>query len=110
MFKYNKVKPSDYLNFFGINLKLEIPEGDEPNNAVERYIWRVENYCNNQLSRYQYQPVSEHNLQRYKVGVMLMIYHSLKVGFENLNGLTDEAFREFRNGGFCNAPRGEIYG
>ena len=44
------------------------------------------------------------------IGVMLMIYHSLKVGFENLNGLTEEAFREFRNGGFCNAPRGEIYG
>lgn len=110
MFKNNVVKASDYLNYFGINLHLEIPEGDEPNNAVERYIWRVENYCNNQLARYQHQDITPNNIVRYKVGVLLMIYHSLKVGFENLNGLTEEAFREFRQGGFCNVPKGEVYG
>lgn len=105
-----KVKPSDYLNYFGVNLKLEIPDGDEPNNAVERYIWRVENYCNNELARFQYQEVNDNNIDKYKIGVMLMIYHSLKVGFENLNGLTDEAFRTFRQGGFCNIEKVRYYG
>lgn len=108
MFKYNKVTKSDYLNYYGVNLSLEIPDDDEPNNKVERYIWKIENYCNNMLSRYEYQPVTNNNLMKYKTGVMMMIYHSLKVGFSNLNGLTNEAYYQFRSGGFCNIPKGEI--
>jgi hypothetical protein len=110
MFENNIVTKNDYLNHFGINLDLEVPKGDEPTNATARYIWRVENYCNTLLARYKEQPINDDNIQRYKNGVMLMIYHSLKVGFENLNGLTDEAFYQFRLGGFCNVPKGVIYG
>lgn len=105
----NITTKSDYLNYFGINLDFEIPEGDNANNKVERYIWRVESYCNNLLAKYQHQEVTDNNIKRYKNGVMLMINHSLKVGFSNLNGLTDEAFNEFRMGGFCNIPKGDYY-
>ena len=110
MFKNNIVTKSDYLNYFGINLDLEVPKGDAPSNATERYIWRVESYCKAIISKFNYQEVNENNIQYFKNGVMLMIYHSLKVGFENLIGLTDEAFNQFRLGGFCNVPKGELYG
>lgn len=102
MFENNVVSKSDFLNAYGINLDLEVPKGDSPNNASERFIWRVENYCNGILSNFKYQEITIDNLHHYKNGVMLMIYHALKVGFMNLEGLTDEAFREFRLGGFCN--------
>lgn len=108
MFENNVVTKSDYLNAFGVNLDLEVPKGDNPNNRTERYIWRVENYCNGILAKFKHQPINDDNIQRYKNGVMLMIYHSLKVGLLNLNGLTDEAFDEFRLGGFCNIGRVEL--
>ena len=110
MFEKNFVTKSDYLNAYGINLELEIPKGDEPTNAAERYIWRIESYCNSILAKFNYQEVNENNVYYYKMGVMCMIYHSLKIGLMNLNGLTDEAFNYFRQGGFCNVPKGDIYG
>ena len=105
MLKNNVVNKSDYLNVFGVNLDLEVPKGDEPINATERYIARVENYCNNILKKFKYQQITANNIDEYKYGVMCMIYHSLKVGFMNLNGLTEEAFNHFRQGGFCNVPK-----
>lgn len=105
MFKNNVVKKSDYLNFFGINLDMEVPDGDNPNNKSERFIWRVETYCNSLLSKFNHQDITEENIQRYKNGVMFMIYQALKVGIMNLNGLTDEAFNEFKLGGFCNVVK-----
>ena len=53
MQKNNVVTKSDYLNVFGVNLDLEVPKGDEPINATERYIARVENYCNNRLELFE---------------------------------------------------------
>ena len=108
MFENNVVTKSDYLNTFGVNLDLEVPKGDNAPNRTERYIWRIENYCKGILSKFKYQPITDDNIQRYKNGVMLMIYHSLKVGFVNLKGLTDEAFNEFRLGGFCNVVKVEF--
>ena len=102
MFSNNIVTKDDYLNAFGIDLDMEIPDGDAPNGKVERYIWRIENYCKGELSRYKYQEVNEKNIQRFKNGVMMMIHYSLRAGLANLKGLTDEAFNEFRLGGFCN--------
>ena len=107
MFENNKVNKSDFLNTFGINLDLEVPKGDNPNNASERFIWRVESYCNAILSNFKPQEITNDNIGHYKNGVMFMMYHALKVGFMNLNGLTEEAFREFRLGGFCNALKPE---
>lgn len=106
----NVVTKSDFLNYFGINLDLELPNGDNANNKVERFIWRVETYCNNILLKYNHQTITDNNIQRYKNGVMLMMNHTLNVGFENLKGFTDEAFNEFRMGGFCNVPKGVLYG
>lgn len=108
MFRNNIVSKSDFLNAFGIDLDLEVPRGDAPNNASERFIWRVENYCKGILANFKEQEITETNIQYYKNGIMFMIYHALKVGIMNLNGLTDEAFREFRLGGFCNVIKFDV--
>ena len=84
----NVVTKSDFLNYFGINLDLELPNGDNANNKVERFIWRVETYCNNILTKYNHQPITDNNIQRYKNGVMLMMNHTLNVGFENPVAIT----------------------
>ena len=103
--KNNIVTKDDYLLYFGTNLDMEIPKGDNPNGRTERYIWRVEQYCKNILTKFKYQEINDDNIYYYKQGVMLMIYHSLRVGFVNLKGFTDEAFNAFRQGGFCNVPK-----
>lgn len=105
MFRNNVVNKSEFLNAYGINLDLEVPKGDSPNNASERFIWRVESYCKSILNRFKPQEINEFNIDHYKKGIMIMINHALKVGFMNLDGLTDEAFFEFRQGGFCNPIR-----
>ena len=107
MYRNNLVNKSDFLNAYGINLDLEVPKGDSPNNASERFIWRIESYCKGILSNFKPQEITEDNINHFKNGVMIMIYHTLKVGFMNLEGLTDEAFREFRLGGFCNPIKHE---
>ena len=106
----NIVDKSDFLNTFGINLDLELADDDNANNKTERYIWRIESYCKGELSHYADQTISEHNIEHFKLGVMFMIYHSLKVGYSNLNGLTRDSYNAFRMGGFCNRPKGELYG
>jgi hypothetical protein len=110
MFKNNIVKKSDFLNAFGINLDLELGNDDNNNNKAERFIWRVENYCKGELSHYAPQEINENNIEQYKLGVMLMMYHCLNVGYGNLNGLTRDSYNAFRFGGFCNRPKGELYG
>ena len=110
MFKNNIVTKSDFLNAFGINLDLELADDDNANNKSERYIWRIETYCKNELSHYATQEITHNNIDKFKYGVMFMIYHSLKVGYSNLNGLTQDSYNAFRMGGFCNRPKGELYG
>lgn len=105
------VTKQDYLNFTGIDLDMELYDGDQVSNKSERFIERVEDFSIKYLSQhfdFDSSMIEESPfLEKFKKGLMVQIEYTIANGWTNT--MSDEALYYFRSCGFCNIRKVNAY-
>ena len=96
---------SDYLNFDGIDLDIELPNDDNAKGKVDRFLREVERFTIIELRKYGFNEnmVNDSNLQDFKYGLMYQVRHFLNKGRDGR--LDPLAWDYFHQTGFIRAIR-----
>jgi hypothetical protein len=96
---------SDYLEFDGIDLDIELPNDDNAKGKVDRFLNEVERFTIMQLRKYGFNEsmVNDSNLQDFKYGLMYQVRRFLNKGRDGK--LDPLAWDYFHQKGFIRAIR-----
>ena len=98
------VKKEDYLLIKGINLDIELPDDDDPANASNRFIWRVEQKVINFLSSKYFfnaeRDLNDKNINKFKLAIIEQIENDITNGKHS--EICDNAKLYLRKGGLMN--------
>ena len=99
------INKSDYLQFDGIDLDLELPDDDNAKGKVDRFLNEVERFTIMELRKYGFNEsmLNERNLQDFKYGLMYQVRHFLKYGRDDKLDAT--AWQYLHSVGLVNAIR-----
>lgn len=102
------VTKADYLLIKGINLDVELPDDDDPANASNRFIWRVEQKVVNFLATKYFfndeRDLNEKNINKFKLAIIEQIEYEITNGKHS--EVCDGAKLFLRNGGLLNIKIG----
>lgn len=98
------VKKEEYLKIKGINLDQELPDDDDPANASNRFIWRVEEKIINFIStKYRVDvetDVNDKNMNMLKLAIIEQIEYDITNGKHS--EVCENAMFYLRKGGLMN--------
>ena len=98
------VKKEDYLLIKGINLDIELPDDDDPANASNRFIWRVEqkeiNYLSSKYFFNAERDLNDKNINKFKLAIIEQIENDITNGKHS--EICDNAKLYLRKGGLMN--------
>lgn len=100
------ITKSDYLQFDGIDLDIELPDDDNEKGKVDRFLNEVELFFFNKLRIYGFrrEDVNERNIQDVKFALLYQVRHFLKEGRDNV--LDEMAWNQLHLAGIVNVIRG----
>ena len=106
--KPNYVTKADYLLIKGFNLDVELPDDDDPANASNRFIWRVEQKVINFLSSKYFfnaeRDLNDKNINKFKLAIIEQIENDITNGKHS--EICDNAKLYLRKGGLLNIKIG----
>ena len=100
------ITKTDYLDFDGVDLSIELPDNDNAKGKVERFLREVEDWTLNYCRRYGFNEslINSRNIDRLKRGLLYQVRHFLDKGRDNK--LDYNTWSEFHIGGLVRVITG----